>query len=409
MVLLDVVYNHFGPEGNYLPACAPIFTDRHETAWGAGVNFDAEGSSTVRELIVSNAIYWLEEYHMDGLRLDAVHAIADDSETHILAEIADRVRAYAGDRHVHLILENEDNAASLLTRDARRRPRRYTAQWNDDLHHVLHTAATGESDGYYRAYVGDTEKLGRALAEGFAFQGEAMPYRGRPRGEPSADLPPTAFVGFIQNHDQIGNRAFGERLASLAPPEALRALAAIYLLTPQIPMLFMGEEWSTARPFPFFCDLGPELADAVREGRRNEFARFPAFRDPQALKRIPDPTDEATFLSAKLDWEAAERSEWRALYRRLLSTRRAEIVPRLRGMGGNSGRYEVIGEQAVAVRWRMGDGARLTLLANLSARPVATTRVAQGRLLWREGAPAEGGLGPWSVRVTLEEKRTDAG
>ncbi len=289
MVFLDVVYNHFGPEGNYWPACAPIFTDTHDTAWGAAVNFDAEGSDVVRDLVVSNAIYWIDEFHMDGLRLDAVHAIRDDSSTHILHDIAEGVRAAAGERSAHLILENEENTASLLQRGSDGRPRLYTAQWNDDVHHVLHTAVTDESAGYYVDYRGNTERLGRALAEGFAFQGELMPYRGHPRGEPSAGLPPTAFVAFIQNHDQVGNRAFGERLTALAPPEAVRAVAAIYLLSPQIPMLFMGEEWASAQPFPFFCDFEPDLAEAVREGRRKEFARFPEFRDPKHASASPTP------------------------------------------------------------------------------------------------------------------------
>jgi maltooligosyltrehalose trehalohydrolase len=240
MVLLDVVYNHFGPDGNYLAAYAPIFTDRHKTPWGAAVNYDAEGSAAVRELVIANALYWTQEFHLDGLRLDAVHAIEDDTRPHILDDIAAQVRAAAGERHMHLLLENEENEASRLRRDTKGRPLAYTAQWDDDVHHVFHVAASNERSGYYADYAGDTEKLGRALAEGFAFQGELMPYRGAPRGEPSRDLPPTAFVAFIQNHDQVGNRAFGERLTHFAPHDAVRAVAAAYLLAPQIPMLFMG-------------------------------------------------------------------------------------------------------------------------------------------------------------------------
>ncbi len=403
MVFLDVVYNHFGPEGNYWPACAPIFTERHHTPWGAAVNFDAEGSEVVRDLVLDNALFWIDEYHMDGLRLDAVHAIADDSPTHILDDIALRVRAAAGDRRVHLVLENEENRSSRLTRGADGEPREYTAQWNDDLHHVLHTAATGENAAYYQSYSGDTEKLGRALAEGFAFQGEVMAHRGGARGEPSAGLPPTAFVDFTQNHDQVGNRAFGERLTALVPPEALRAVAAINLLSPQIPMLFMGEEWGTERPFLFFCDFGPELAAAVREGRRLEFAHFPEFRDPARRETIPDPTAEATFLASKLDWEAAEEpahAEWRDFYRRALSLRRTEILPRLRGIGGHAGRYAVLGPQAVRVDWTLGDGSALTLLANLGAAPVAAS-AAEGRVLWQEGTPTPREFAPWTVVFTL--------
>ena len=299
-VLLDVVYNHFGPDGNYLSAYAPgFFTDRHKTPWGAAINYDGGHSRPVRDFAIHNALYWIEEFHLDGLRLDAVHAIMDDSEPDLLQELALRVRAAATDRPLHLILENEDNVASRLLRSDRARPDRYTAQWNDDVHHVLHVAASNEGSGYYVDYLGDTEKLGRALAEGFAFQGEVMPYRGRERGEPSASLPPDAFVAFIQNHDQIGNRAFGERIGAFAPAETVRAIAAVYLLSPQVPMLFMGEEWASAQPFPFFCDFEGDLADAVRNGRREEFARFPEFRDPAMRERIPDPLAEATFRSAK--------------------------------------------------------------------------------------------------------------
>jgi malto-oligosyltrehalose trehalohydrolase len=218
----------------------------------------------VREYFIHNALYWIEEFHLDGLRLDAVHAIVDDSDKHLLQELAERVRAAVSDRPVHLVLENEENQASRLMRGADGAPRWYTAQWNDDVHHVLHVSASGESNGYYADYHGDTEKLGRALAEGFAFQGETMPYRGAPRGEPSKALPPTAFIAFIQNHDQVGNRAFGDRLTDFAPAQAVRAVASTYLLLPQVPMLFMGEEWAAAQPFPFFCDFGEELADPVR-------------------------------------------------------------------------------------------------------------------------------------------------
>jgi len=399
MVLLDVVYNHFGPDGNYLAAYAPIFNEKHHTPWGASVNYDAEGAATVRAFAIENALYWLEEYHFDGLRLDAVHAIVDDSPKHLLTELAGRVRDAFPDRHVHLVLENEANEASRLTREGGR-PIQYTAQWNDDVHHVLHVAASGETFGYYGDYAGDTDKLGRALAEGFAFQGETMPYRGGPRGEASGGLPPTAFVAFIQNHDQIGNRAFGERLHAIAPAQAVRAAAAIYLLLPQIPMLFMGEEWGASTPFPFFCDFQADLAEAVRQGRRDEFKRFPAFRDPEARAQIPDPTAATTFAAAKLRWQEAEggaHAAWREFYRAILAVRHGAIVPRLVGMGGNSGRYEVVGAKAVKVRWWLADGAKLTLCANLKAQPQAGFGAPEGELFWREGEVDGGRLGPWAV------------
>src|SRR6516164_3774082 len=226
MVLLDVVYNHFGPEGAYIHAIAPqTFTDRHKTPWGSAINFDGPECGAAREFFIHNALYWIEEFHLDGLRLDAVHAILDDSPKHILEELAERVRAATPDQHIHLILENEENHAKRLARGASGEPRWYTAQWNDDIHHVLHVAASGETKGYYGDYKGDPEKLGRALAEGFAFQGELMTYRDHARGQPSAKLPPTAFVAFIQNHDQVGNRAFGDRISDFAPAEAVRAIA----------------------------------------------------------------------------------------------------------------------------------------------------------------------------------------
>lgn len=407
MVILDVVYNHFGPEGNYLHSYAPkFFTDRHQTPWGAGINFDGATSAPVRQFFFDNALYWLENFHVDGLRLDAVHAIVDDSAKHMIDELAERVRARLGPRHVHLILENEENEASRLLRDSSSRPIHFTAQWNDDLHHVLHTAATGELAGYYGDYHGDDRKLGRALAEGFAFQGEDMVYRGSPRGEPCAHLSPDAFIAFIQNHDQIGNRAFGERLSEIAPLEALRAVVAVYLLAPQIPMLFMGEEWGASQPFPFFCDFHGELADAVRKGRREEFAKFPEFADPAIRERIPDPQSPDTFMSAKLDWnelEAAANKSWLQWYRRLLGIRKEDIIPRLPRVEGNAGHYEVIGPGAVHVRWAVGDREELQLIANLCHSPLENAPKPKGRVLWQEGerASADGTLSPWSVCWTV--------
>jgi malto-oligosyltrehalose trehalohydrolase len=405
-VLLDVVYNHFGPEGHYLPAYAPIFTEKHETPWGAAVNFDGDGSPTVRAMVVDNVLYWITEFNLDGLRLDAVHAIIDDSSEHILETIARSVQAEVGERHVHLILENEANQASWLVRDSDGAPGRFTAQWNDDVHHVLHTAASGESAGYYAEYAGKTEKLGRALAEGFAFQGEMMHYRGSPRGEPSAGLPPPAFVAFIQNHDQVGNRAFGDRLTAFAPSQAVRAIAAVYLLAPQIPMIFMGEEWAAAQPFPFFCDFTGDLAEAIRSGRRAEFARFPEFQDPAQRERIPDPSAPETFMSAKLGWEETTQeahAQWLSLYRSLLSLRRAEIIPRLRGMRGNSGRYRVLGNGAVMVHWTLGEGSRLCLTANLSPEALDLTDDRKGRKIFSVGSVEDGRLGAWSLTWNLED------
>jgi maltooligosyltrehalose trehalohydrolase len=394
-VLLDVVYSHFGPEGNFVPLYAPdFFTSRHRTPWGDAIRFDGPSSRPVRDFFIENAEYWIEEFHLDGLRLDAVHAIKDDSRPDLLDELARRVRS----RYrwpVHLVLENEDNEPRRLTRSGGE-PERYTAQWNDDVHHVLHVAATRESSGYYAAY-GRTELLGKALAEGFAYQGETMPYRDAPRGGPSAGLPPSAFVSFIQNHDQVGNRAFGERLNALVSPEVIRALASVYLLAPQTPMIFMGEEWDARSPFPFFCDFAGKLGEAVRKGRLEEFSRFPEFADPERAAKIPDPTAEATFLSSKLDWSSVDQSHL-AYYRALLTARRESVRPLLPHIE-RSGEAFVLGEQAVRVSWRAG--ADLLLLdANLSGSGVKSPPIA-GRAFWRCGQ-TEAVLGPWSVRWSVE-------
>jgi malto-oligosyltrehalose trehalohydrolase len=409
MVLLDVVYNHFGPEGAYVHAIAPeMFTDRHRTPWGAAINFDGPDCGPIREFVIHNALYWIKEFHIDGLRLDAVHAIRDGSPKHLLQELAERVRAAAPDRHIHLILENEENEAKHLARAENGKPRWYTAQWNDDVHHVLHVAASGETKGYYADYQGDSDKLGRALAQGFAFQGELMPYRGRPRGTPGADLPPSAFVAFVQNHDQVGNRAFGDRITEFVPAMAVRAITAVCLLLPQIPMLFMGEEWGAAQPFPFFCDFGPELAAAVREGRRNEFARFPEFRGPEALARIPDPTAEETFTSAQIHWEdiaQAPHAHWLDWSRRVLATRHAEIMPRLAAIRA-AGRYDVLADGAVIVRWQLGGEGVLVLAANLTGDRLRVFPPGSGRVLWQEGEiNPDASFGPWTVRWSIDESR----
>ena len=412
MVLLDVVYNHFGPDGNYLHLYAPqFFTERHHTPWGAAINMDGVYSSTVRDFYVNNALYWLEEYRFDGLRLDAVHAILDDSQPHFLTELAKTVHAGIGShRHVHLVLENDDNAARFLG-DAPGAATGYDAQWNDDVHHAMHALITGESDGYYLDYAERPGRhLARALAEGFAFQGEPSAHRGgRKRGEPSARLRPTAFVSFLQNHDQVSNSAHGKRIGQVAQPGPLRSATAILLLAPQIPLLFMGEEWGATTPFPFFGDFQGELAALVREGRRNELARFERFRNEAARLLIPDPGADVTFESARLNWEersAPQHAAWLALYRTLLHIRAREIAPRLSGTAGGA-RYLETSPGLLQVDWTLGDGSRLHLLANLS--PDARERKAQppGHVLYTTDPDIDpalngGALPAWTVAWTLE-------
>ena len=407
MIFLDVVYNHFGPEGNYLNAYAPqFFSDRHHTRWGEAINFDGDGARTVRDFFVHNALYWLEEYRLDGLRFDAVDAIRDTSTPDVLEEIAAAVHAGPGrERAIHLVLENDDNAAHYLGEGHHG----YQAQWNDDFHHALHLIATGETDGYYADYADrPLDRLGRCLAEGFDYQGECSAFRnGRRRGEPSRDLPPTAFVCFLQNHDQIGNRAFGERIGALVHPIVSQSLVAIVLLAPHPPLLFMGEEFGAGSPFQFFCDFEPGLADAVTRGRRAEFSRFARFADAAPRERIPDPNDAATFERSKLDWEELELPEhaaWLEFYRKLLAIRRREITPRLARAPADAARYQRQGERALRVDWLLGDGSRLTLLANLGDRRGAGVSRPAGRLLFATPQHAdEVVIEPWSTQWFLED------
>jgi malto-oligosyltrehalose trehalohydrolase len=396
-VFLDVVYNHFGPDGNYLPIYAPLFTDKHKTPWGSAINYDGDGSHLVREFIIQNAIYWITEFRLDGLRLDAVHAIKDGSGENLLHELARRVKAAAGGRQVHLVVENENNDGHLLARDRQGQPRLFSAQWNDDIHHVLHVAATGESFGYYADYRDANAKLGRALAEGFVFQGEHMPYRGEERGTPSNHLPPSAFISFIQNHDQIGNRALGDRMVASRPENVLFAIAAIYLLSPHVPMIFMGEEWGAREPFPYFCDFNVDLNEKVRLGRREELSRLPGFDADD----LPDPTDEATFLSAKLDWtkrETEDARRWLSFYKELLSIRRHSIAPILPDIVGGTAIYRVRAGGALSVQWSLPDGRRLRLCANLSNQIVDSDEEANPEVeIFALGSHKEGRMDPWSV------------
>lgn len=379
MVFLDVVYNHFGPDGNYLPRYAEaFFRQDRQTPWGPAIDFR---HPMVRLFFIENALMWLDEYRLDGLRFDAVHAIG---ERDFLSELAETLRSHIdSQRHVHLVLENEHNDAELLD------TARFTAQWNDDWHNVMHVLLTGEREGYYADFShSPTQKLARCLSEGFIYQGESTG-QGKPRGRPSAHLPPNAFVIFLQNHDQVGNRALGERLSLLAEPDAVQAATLLLLLSPMVPLLFMGEEWASQRPFLFFTDHRDELAEAVREGRRAEFADFSAFQDANKREAIPDPNAQATFESSRPDFEARARpphADWLAFVRRLLAIRHAEIVPRLDGATALGA--EALSERAVVAHWRMNDDTQLVIALNLSEQPVATQAFGVGRCLYetQEGA-----------------------
>jgi len=411
MVFLDVVYNHFGPEGNYLNLYAPdFFHPERRTPWGSAIAYEKK---PVRDFFIENALFWLEEYRLDGLRLDAVDSIDDQSEEPILEKLAQAVRSRCTNRHVHLMTEDDRNITRLHERDAEGRPRLYSTEWNDDFHHAAHQIATHESFGYYCDYC-DTpvERLARALATGFIYQGESSAHRdGKLRGEPSAHLPPAAFLNFLQNHDQVGNRAFGERLAVLADPAIVDALTAILLLSPQIPLLFMGEEYGETRPFNFFTDFPEELGALILEGRCREFAKWPAFADTENRARIAAPNAESTFAASRLDWDKLGRRAHRQrleLVKRLLGVRSREIVPLIAAIGGNAGSAEMLGERAFAVIWEMSDGGALSLIANLGSDPVPLPEVRAERLIFSYGAGAADAfrarkLGPCAVLSLVDE------
>ncbi|PSO33321.1 malto-oligosyltrehalose trehalohydrolase [Bradyrhizobium sp. MOS002] len=412
MVYLDVVYNHFGPQLNYLHLYAEdFFTTRHSTGWGPAVNLEGHDGAFVREFLIENALMWLRDYGFDGLRLDAVHALRDDSERHFLVELAETVRSRLVGRHVHLMLENEANRAGLLDR-AQGRTRLYDAQWGDDFHNALHVLLTGEDEGYYRAFADKPlEHLARSLTEGFAYQGEVFPLHDEPRGEPSAHLPPEATIFFAQNHDQIGNRAFGERLSRLVGPEKLAQAMALVLLNPHIPMLFMGEEAAADTPFLFFADWSGEAAELTREGRRKEFSHFKAFSTPDTRASIPDPCDEKTYEASKLDWTGIDRSpasaRFRGLTAQLLKIRREKIVPMIK-RGFVSAHCKLLGENprtgGLDARWRTQKGDILQIVANFSDRELPMPALVAGENLWRLGAVDAPALLPNDIIVRLGEE-----
>jgi maltooligosyltrehalose trehalohydrolase len=393
MMMLDVVYNHFGPEGNYLGRYAPsFFTDAH-TPWGSAIDYRVK---QVRAFAIENALSWLRDYRFDGLRLDAVNSIVEPGGLSLLHDISAAAGQFATEtgRQIHLVLENGDNRASIL--DAAQDPLqgKYRAQWNDDYHHAWRVLMTGEKQGYYVDYQqAPIADVARALASGFVYQGEPSAFRGHNRGEPSGHLAPTAFINFLQNHDQIGNRALGDRLESATDPRAVEAALAVLLLSPSIPMLFMGEEWGSKTPFPFFCDFGGDLADAVRKGRRVELAwAYAEYGD-----EVPDALDRSTRDSAVLDWNepntpAAQRRL--ALVRKLLKVRRQEIVPRLANVA--FGEASADESRLLTAHWRIADGTKLSLLANLSDHAIRhTPDKSEGTLIW--GSELGDSVPPWTV------------
>ncbi len=363
-VILDVVYNHLGPDGNYLEQFSEnYFTDRYENDWGRAINFDGDDAGPVRELYLANAGYWIEELHMDGLRLDATQDIHDSSKDHILVAIARRVREAGGARSTWLVAENEPQQTSLA-RPADQGGYGLDALWNDDWHHTAIVALTGRSEAYYTDYCGSPQELISAAKYGYLYQGQRYTWQKQRRGTAGLGLPATAFIDFLQNHDQVANSARGERCHLLSHPGVFRAMTALLLLGPATPMLFQGQEFCASGPFLFFADHKEELARAVRRGREEFLAQFPSVAQPATREGIPDPAARETFERCKLDWsERASHAHCFALHEDLLRLRREDPVFRVQGAGGIDG--AVLGPSAFVLRFFAPEQGDRLLVVNL--------------------------------------------
>ncbi|HAS1959296.1 TPA: malto-oligosyltrehalose trehalohydrolase [Enterobacter cloacae] len=396
-VVLDIVLNHFGPEGNYLPLLSPAFFDAQRmTPWGNGIAYERE---PVRHYILDAPLFWLTEYRLDGLRFDAIDQIKDTASKHILQQIAETIREALPDRHIHLTTEDSRNVIFLHPRDEKGATPLFTAEWNDDFHNAAHVFATGETHAYYQDFAFEPEKkFARALAEGFVYQGEVSLQTGHSRGVECHTQPPTFFVDFIQNHDQTGNRAQGERLITLAGADKTRVLLAALLLSPHIPLLFMGEEYGETNPFLFFTDFHGDLAKAVREGRAKEFTGHSGHDGD-----VPDPNDEQTFACSKLDWHnvtTAQGKSWLRFTRSLLVLRHRYLVPLLRPGGTVEGKIVKTAPGMVAVSWSFPTGT-LSLALNIGNKPVDVPALAGETLFsWPEAAEV---LAPNSIVVRFAD------
>jgi maltooligosyltrehalose trehalohydrolase len=398
-VILDVVYNHLGPGGNVLPRFGPYLSERHVTEWGQGLNYDGPESRPVREYIASNAAYWIDEFHLDGLRLDATQGIVDDSPTHIVTELAARARAAAGDRPIFVVAENEPQEAWHV------RPREaggagLDAMWNDDFHHTAMVALLGRREAYMQDYGGSPQELAACLRHGFLYQGQHQAWTGRARGTPTLDVEPSRFVVFIQNHDQIANTGFGRRVHAAASPATLRAITALVLLGPNLPMLFQGQEFQSSAPFCYFADHGAGLGRLLVEGRARFLGQFPSLATEESQARLPLPHSEEVFAACKLDWaEALTNAHVLALHRDLLRLRREDPVLARSGLRVETA---VLGRSTLLVRWIGAPAGDRLLLVTLDARLMlgslpepllAPPAGAAWSILWSSEWPRYGGFG----------------
>ncbi len=396
-VILDVVYNHFGPDGNYLTRFAPRFFSGQPTEWGDAINFDGPDAAPVREYFITNARYWIEEFHLDGLRLDATQQIFDTSERHILTDVTATVREAARGKGTFVVAENEPQNARLLA-PCDVGGCEVDALWNDDFQHAANVAATGRDEAYYSGYRGAAQEFVSAAKYGFLYQGQFFAWQGRRRGTPALDFEPTRFVAFLQNHDQVANSAAGGRLHRETSPGRYRALTALLLLLPQTPMLFQGQEFGASSPFLYFADHRPELSALVRAGRRTFMAQFPSTVAADSERHQQDPSDAWAFVCSKLDWsERRTHREHVALHRDLLKLRRCDPVlaaPRPRGVDG-----AVLASHAFVLRFFGGAGGDRLLIVNLGSRlhaePLAEPLMAPP-------VGADGVVRPWRTVFSTE-------
>jgi maltooligosyltrehalose trehalohydrolase len=423
-VILDVVYNHLGPDGNYLPSFSPAYlTDRHENEWGQAINFDGPDSAPVREFFVENAGYWIEEFHLDGLRLDATQTIHDASTEHVLTAITRRVRAAAGHRHTFVVAENEPQETRIV-RPIDQGGHGGDSLWNDDFHHAAVVALTGRSEAYYSDYRGDPQELISAVRWGYLYQGQNYSWQGKRRGTPTLDLEATQFVNYLENHDQIANSARGQRLHQLTSPGQMRAMTALLLLAPGTPMLFQGQEFASTAPFLFFADHKDALGDQVATGRREFLSQFASLTTPegQQVLALADPRSAETFARCKLDFAERERHEGvYALHRDLLALRRQDPAfrqqrwDRLYGavLGADTFALRFIVDQDGSAGGARGQADRL-LVVNLgrdvhlhvAPEPLLAPPAGCGwQTLWSSEDPRYGGGGtPQVERVEADAK-----